>query len=232
MTMGIYQIRNIINEHIYIGSSHNIEERFKRHKRDLYNQTHHSIYLQRAYNKYGINNFVYEIIEEVYIEKDLLDREQYYIDKLNPQYNVSTKATNCVLCGVQNGMYGKQSAFKGKSHTESAKQRIAQGHVGITRSIESRQKQSESLKQYYSSHDSKLKGRKTKPMSKEDKLKRSKPIEQYTTDDEFVRKWESAKQVEDSLGISASSIGKCCRNTPHFNTAGGYKWKYENHRND
>jgi group I intron endonuclease len=48
----------------------------------LISKNHHSIKLQRAYNKYGIDNFIYEIIEECN-ELLLIEREQYWIDSLN-----------------------------------------------------------------------------------------------------------------------------------------------------
>lgn len=47
---GIYRIN--INNKCYIGSAVNIKHRWMRHKTQLTNQTHHSILLQRAYNKY------------------------------------------------------------------------------------------------------------------------------------------------------------------------------------
>lgn len=76
----IYQIRNIVNGKCYIGSSIQIDKRFQLHKWELNRGNHHSIALQRAWNKYGCDNFVFEIIKEV--SKDfLLAEEQNEIDK-------------------------------------------------------------------------------------------------------------------------------------------------------
>jgi len=81
--MGIYKITNIINSKIYVGSAINLNKRNKKHLYDLKHNIHHSIHLQRAWGKYGEDNFSFEVIE--YIEdKDILkEREQYWIDTLN-----------------------------------------------------------------------------------------------------------------------------------------------------
>lgn len=43
--IGVYLITNNINGKMYIGSSINIERRWKEHLRDLRNGNHHAIYL-------------------------------------------------------------------------------------------------------------------------------------------------------------------------------------------
>lgn len=87
--IGIYRIRNLINNKCYYGSSKEIEKRWKRHIRELNNNKHINIILQRAWNKYGKENFVFEIVEELlyYNRKELLKLEQEYLDK-NPKYNI------------------------------------------------------------------------------------------------------------------------------------------------
>lgn len=79
--MGIYKITNIKNNKMYIGSSKNIEFRWKEHIYNLNNNKHHSIKLQRAWNKCSADIFKFEIIEEVFDLNNLLEREQYWLDK-------------------------------------------------------------------------------------------------------------------------------------------------------
>ena len=91
---GIYKITNLVNGKFYIGSANNIYARWKGHKTSLRSKTknHHSIHFQRAWDKHGEKNFVFEIIELVenfaddkkILKRCLLDREQHYLDTLTP----------------------------------------------------------------------------------------------------------------------------------------------------
>lgn len=93
--IGIYQIVNKVNQKRYIGSSIRLNGRKKRHFSELNCNIHHSQALQRAYNKYGKENFDFLILE--YCETDkLLEREQYYLDALKPEYNICKIAGNCL----------------------------------------------------------------------------------------------------------------------------------------
>lgn len=92
-TSGIYQIVNIVNGKFYIGSSKNIEYRWKiEHTKQLEKGTHANIILQRAWVKYGANSFILEIIELI-DESRLLEREQHYLDVLHPDYNIGRNAS-------------------------------------------------------------------------------------------------------------------------------------------
>lgn len=90
---GIYCIRNITNNKVYIGSSTNIYYRLKRHISDLNRGVHCNPLLQNVYNKYGTDSFDVSIIEEC--DKDqVLIREQYYINTLSPEYNLTKEVIN------------------------------------------------------------------------------------------------------------------------------------------
>jgi DNA-binding Xre family transcriptional regulator len=79
----IYQIRNLKNGRLYIGSSKDIEHRFRVHKHDLKHNKHHAYKLQQDWNIYGENSFVFEIVEEINNQIDLKNQEQFWIDKFN-----------------------------------------------------------------------------------------------------------------------------------------------------
>lgn len=96
LSVGVYKIINKINNNFYIGSSdRSFKERFKEHCRcyELFKEGNyrniHPI-LWRAYNKYGINNFKVELIEILNnkTSQEILEREEYYIRTLNPEYNI------------------------------------------------------------------------------------------------------------------------------------------------
>lgn len=82
MKIWIYQIRNKVNNKIYIGSTNNLERRWESHIYQLKNNIHHSIKLQKAWDKYGEDNFEFSIIEEFNSdnEDDKYIKEQYYLD--------------------------------------------------------------------------------------------------------------------------------------------------------
>lgn len=85
--IGIYKILNKNNGKSYIGSSINCLQRISKHKSLLKHNKHLNNYLQNSYNKNGIDNFEFSIIE-ICNENDLEIREQYYIDLLG-NYNIT-----------------------------------------------------------------------------------------------------------------------------------------------
>jgi len=103
MSIGIYEIKNSKNGKTYIGSSKNIEKRFKRHLNELSKNKHHNIHLQRAWNMYGSSVFIFDIIEICKIE-ELKIKEQIFLDDIfetnnhnDNYYNIGKKS-----CGGDN----------------------------------------------------------------------------------------------------------------------------------
>jgi group I intron endonuclease len=76
---GIYSIRNTVNGKRYIGSAQNMARRKSQHYSDLRFNRHAASHLQHAYNKYGADVMVFEVIELCSIDL-LLEHEQSYID--------------------------------------------------------------------------------------------------------------------------------------------------------
>jgi group I intron endonuclease len=122
LTCGVYKILNTANGKFYIGCSNNVFQRWSEHKNDLRNKTHHSIHLQRAWDKYGEDNFVFELIEET-DENDRIEHEQCYLNNLKPYdknvgYNISPNA-------IGGSGYGEDNGFFGKEHTVESKIKIS-----------------------------------------------------------------------------------------------------------
>ncbi len=82
-TSGIYRITCIPTSKFYIGSAVNLYHRRVCHFNDLQHGTHRNSRLQRAWNKYGPDAFTFEVLELILIPF-LLEREQYWFDKLQP----------------------------------------------------------------------------------------------------------------------------------------------------
>ena len=83
---GIYKITNIITGDFYIGSSRNIEKRWYKHRSPSGQKQLPNSKLYKAMAQYGRDNFTFEIIEKT---DNLKDREQYWIDRLKPIYNIN-----------------------------------------------------------------------------------------------------------------------------------------------
>lgn len=91
MTCGIYSITSP-SGNCYVGSSVNIELRWKQHIWACKRKTHRSEKFQRAYYKY-IGNFTFMVLE-ICSPEDLTRREQKHMDVLKPKYNTSLDAKN------------------------------------------------------------------------------------------------------------------------------------------
>ena len=76
---GIYKIINKINGKYYVGSTKDFHRRWNDHKTELNKNRHNNNYLQKSYNKHGIYNFNFVIVEKVSTKK-LVEIEQKYLD--------------------------------------------------------------------------------------------------------------------------------------------------------
>lgn len=129
-TAGVYCIKNKLDNKRYIGSSMNLRRRLKAHMYALIANRHHSSYLQRAWNKYGQQNFLVEILEECdQVLDTLLFLEQKYLD-LKPEYNTLESAYS----------------FIGFKLSEESRNKIGTANKNRIWKDESRKKISESTK--------------------------------------------------------------------------------------
>lgn len=93
---GIYKIQSIYKpERVYIGSSIDIYRRWRDHLKSLRSKKHHSLTMQRHYNKYGESDLKFSLILECPKEQ-LIAREQDFIDSLNPYFNTCKVAGSCL----------------------------------------------------------------------------------------------------------------------------------------
>lgn len=87
----VYKITNNVSSKYYIGSTNNPCKRFERHKRQLLNGCHHSLYFQRVYNKHKESIvLVMEILVTFETESEARHHEQELLNTLYEQLlNVS-----------------------------------------------------------------------------------------------------------------------------------------------
>lgn len=125
---GIYKIINILNQKYYVGSSINLEERKQKHFRTLRRNKHVNDYLQNAWNKYGEENFKWEIVE-ILNDLDLAEIrkvEQKYIDAdFDNQYNIAKDT-------MTPGIYSEEVRQKQiNACRETIRPNNKTGHTGI-----------------------------------------------------------------------------------------------------
>ena len=100
---GIYKITNLINNQSYIGVSNNIEKRFKDHKERAFlkGDKEYEKTLYRAFRKYGLENFSFEILQEENDSKKRCELEQYYIKLYDTFHNGYNETIGGDICNMQ-----------------------------------------------------------------------------------------------------------------------------------
>lgn len=86
MASGIYAIRNEVSGKMYVGSAIDIARRHAKHRYQLRTGKHPSKHLQASWDKYGEEVFEFAVLEECDSHL-LIEREQHWIDELQPEYN-------------------------------------------------------------------------------------------------------------------------------------------------
>jgi hypothetical protein len=85
--MFVYKITNIQTQEFYIGQTiKNIEYRFRKHKEMSIRGSGYK--LHNAMKKYGVDNFIIEILDTAINLNELNEKEIHYIDTLKPYYNI------------------------------------------------------------------------------------------------------------------------------------------------
>lgn len=126
---GIYEILNTVTDKRYVGSAQNFLKRWKEHLKGLNSGKHHSKHLQRAWDKYGAEAFVFQAV--LYCEPaELIEYEQLCMDEMNSAYNI------CRVAG----------STRGRVHTLECRQKISAKALGRVWSEEARAKVSATLK--------------------------------------------------------------------------------------
>lgn len=154
---GIYSIKNLVTNTVYIGSTFNLSERKATHFYQLRNGTHCNPYLQRSFLKHGEKNFIFEVL--MYCDKsELRKHEQSFLDLYKSEkiktYNIrkhvedntgykhtkesidkirKTFKERGVNKGEKNGMYGMsgdKNPFYNKTHSEEMRKSISERNKG------------------------------------------------------------------------------------------------------
>lgn len=206
----IYCITNLINNKRYVGkTTSSIEERFQEHCRDSVKERCNKRPLYDAMNKYGIDNFKIECLEEVVDNSLLSEREVYWIDKLQ---TYGSNGYNATKGGDGKILYDYKEIIELYNLGYNMRQ--------IARKIQCWEG---TIHKVLKAHGIKIRGGTGKPVDCFDKAGN------YV--DTFMNAAEAAEWLVE-IGKSTSKhaannhIINCCLGKS--NTCGGYKWTYKN----
>lgn len=230
-TSGIYALVNALNGKVYIGSALRLNWRLNVHRCELSKGIHHSVHLQRSFNK-SPHSFYAEIIETLDRPSKslILEREQFWMDFYQAHnrdfgYNVCPKANSCqgikrtpeFLAKVSAGLKGKRMSpqrleqhrlamrgHKGGTFTDEQRQAARLRATGRKKSAETRARLSASLRLWRGC---------------------VLPVLQFSLDGTFIKRHASITEAEMDLGLGRSNISSACNGKRRH--ANGFVWKYE-----
>jgi group I intron endonuclease len=135
---GIYKIRNLVDGKVYVGSAIYLNVRRTSHFSELKSNTHKNNHLQRSYNKYGKENFIFEIIEIAEDVETLMNREDYWIgfyrESLGREnvYNIREHASSNLGVKFSDESKARMSKIKkGRIVSEEGRRNLSNAIKGI-----------------------------------------------------------------------------------------------------
>ena len=131
---GVYSIACLFNDKQYIGSSIDIKNRWRHHRVSLVKGGHKNRFLQRAWNKYGMKAFRFNIIELCQSNTRIAE-ELFWVKKLKPEFNLSIPDLD-------------REGFTWSKETRAKMSRAARGNkssIGRVASLETRHKISKAM---------------------------------------------------------------------------------------
>lgn len=142
VSSGVYEILNLVNGKRYVGSSINLKSRRWRHFSNLRNGRHENEHLQRSWDRYGGDSFVFRVVLEC--DKDeLLEKEQELIDsyEFSSLYNILKFAYSARGYEISSEARRKISESKmGHEVSAETRKKLSKAHAGKTVSESTRAK--------------------------------------------------------------------------------------------
>lgn len=146
---GIYQIKNLIDNKIYIGKAKCIYSRIINHITLLRSKSkNENRYLINAWHKYGENNFEYSVLEYVNLEENLLKEKELYwqrtlkVKERNIGYNFREDSETGMICSEETK---KLMSEIHKKRFENKEERLKCSHDFWKKNPESLKKMSEKV---------------------------------------------------------------------------------------
>lgn len=144
----IYSITNIENNLFYIGSTIDARIRWRGHINTMKHGNHHNKRIQNDFNKFGIDAFVFDMIEIVEKKKEvMISREQWYLDFFRPHYNILPKADSRMGTKMSNEAKEKLRIYAtGRKRSPEANAKIVAAQTGRKLTDKQRARRKELMK--------------------------------------------------------------------------------------
>ena len=217
---GIYIIICTKTNKYYIGYASEINSRFRHHKSTLKNNTHKNTYLQRAWNKYGEENFRFEVLERCH-KNQLCFLEHWWVIVLgarNPKYGYNLAPTNSKQIAGNN----RESALKGvKTRRQNGKHLLTAETKKKIGNANRGRKMSDLMKKKLSIAN---KGKKLseKHINIISEI-HSKKVYQYDLQGNFMKEWKKVREAAEFYNFCEDSISQAARKE---RMSANFLWSY------
>ena len=225
MNTGVYTITCLADNKMYVGSTTvSFSKRWGDHKSMLNNNKHTNIHLQRVWNKYGSDSFLFEILETCKPEL-VLGLEQFWINMLGTYADVFNRnPTAANSCGVKRSPetlrkmrettnYMKaNAAWRGCNHTEETRKIIKEKRARqVMKPLSDERKKAMSEK---------MRGR--KHVGKD----QTKYLNIIAEKDNEILRFANTKEAKEYFGLKKTTgISRVLRKERHMYL--GYTWRVE-----
>lgn len=221
----MYRIESLCSPNrYYIGSTVNYTKRRYEHLFLLRRNKHHSPKLQRHYNKYGEADLVFIIIDQFNfnLKEQLLLKEQFYIDKISPWFNVCQIAGS--ILGIKRSEETKEKhrkASTGKSVSLETRQKLRDFNLGKPSPNKGKKASPETIQRLKDSHRDQ---RPTEEMNIKRAAACKRPVLQFDKNMVFIKEWLSTVDIiKEHPEWRRNTISTCITDKNH--TAYGFIWK-------
>lgn len=228
---GIYKCTCLSNEKSYIGQARFLLKRKQQHIYELKNNKHYNLHFQRAWNKYGEENFIWEILE-LCLEDKLDEREIYWIEKYDSLVNgFNQTAGGGGIRGYKQSdeLKMKHAEITRKTWTDERREKVRVSMLGENNPMFGRTGEfNPAYGQNHSGNKNGMYGRHHTEEAKENNRQthlgknnvNSKAVICVETNELFWSMGEAGR----SKNCSDTTICKVCKGIKK--TCGGYHWRY------
>lgn len=247
---GVYQIKNIANNKIYIGSAFHLKARKSYHFSDIRKGKAVNNRFKAAIKHYGPESFVFEILEEVpenvfknlskiELSLELYKIEQFWVDKLNPDYNIMKKDVKRACFEELTPVYDTPTSKKilvfdeNNNYIETCpslrfaerKYKVSTLHIRKVADGKAFKPVKNLIFKWEKDSDIEINFNKRKGKFGSNNSN-SHIIYQYDKEGVLVNKWTTAKEAVKSLGISGDTLRKVLSNKKHCSEKSEYLNQY------